>query len=220
MPDLEIARISDFQRRNSSDSVAAVFSMKFARFAGMLSVVGLAWSCTSGSEPESPFRFTDAWSGNVSAMVGSPGAERKSLSDSYAPDFRWHRADGSLDSLSGHKGKIVILNFWATWCGYCVREMPAMNDIATTLKDTVDVIGVSTDNTGDVFPTVKSYINEHPYTYQFVIDSNYKLYNRYMLYSTTGIPQTFIIDQDGLARYNLPGEQVEATLLKYIRGLE
>jgi thiol-disulfide isomerase/thioredoxin len=153
-------------------------------------------------------------------MVGQPGHERANIKDDYAPDFRWHRADGSLDSLSGHRGKIVVLNFWATWCGYCVREMPAMNDIALSLQDSVDVIGISTDNSGNVFPHVNSYVRDHSYAYQFVIDSNYTLYNRYMLYTTTGIPQTFILDQDGLARFNLAGEQNEATLLKYIRSLE
>jgi peroxiredoxin len=172
------------------------------------------------SSTEVPFQFADRYAGNLSSMVGDPGHERSGLNDGYAPDFRWHRADGSLDSLSGHQGKIVVLNFWATWCGYCVHEMPAMDSIAHQLSDTVDVIGVSTDNTGDVFTHVREYINDHPYSYQFVIDSNYTLYNRYLLYSTTGIPQTFIIDQDGTARYNLRGEQTQADLLKYIRSLE
>jgi thiol-disulfide isomerase/thioredoxin len=153
-------------------------------------------------------------------MVGAPGKERKSLSDSYAPDFRWHRADGTLDSLSAHQGRVVVLNFWATWCGYCKDEMPALNDIATQLADSVDIIGIATDNNGDVFSDVKSYIDQNHYGYQFVIDSNYTLYNKYLLYTTTGIPQTFIIDPLGRARFNLSGEQPEATFLKYIRSVE
>ena len=184
-----------------------------------LAVSAFASACTTSSDPES-LKFTNSWQSNVSTMVGNPGKERASLSDGYAPDFRWHRADGSLDSLSAHKGKIVVLNFWATWCGYCKDEMPALNDLDTTLADTIDVIGVSTDNAGDVFQTVHSYIVDNPYTYQFVIDSNYTLYNRYMLYTTTGIPQTFIIDRSGHARFNLPGEQPKSTFLKYIRALE
>lgn len=167
-----------------------------------------------------PFQFTDRWSGNVSSMEGRPGIERSGLNDDYAPDFRWHRADGSLDSLSAHQGKIVVLNFWATWCGYCVHEMPAMDSISSRLRDTVDVIGVSTDNTGDVFSHVRTYINEHPYSYQFVIDSNYTIYNRYLLFQTTGIPQTFIIDQNGSIQQWFQGEQTQATLLRTIRQLE
>ena len=183
----------------------------------LLGSVALA-SC-SNSTDTCAFSYQQQVSGNVSTIIWPVGTARSSLSDAYAPDFRWHRSDGTLDSLSGHKGQVVLLNFWATWCGPCTAEMPAIQDVANQLGDSLFVVGVATDECNP-FSTVSSLIQSHPYTYQIVVDSLYRLYMQYELWSTTAIPQSFFIGPDGRIRTYATGEGTEAGILAAVRKAE
>lgn len=108
-----------------------------------------------------------------------------------APDFTANLADGTTLTLSDFQGKPVIINFWATWCGPCVREMPAFERLKEEFGED---IGVITVNCGDDEETIRSFMEKNGYTFPVVLDEDYGVS---MLYPTNGIPYTVILDEEG-----------------------
>ncbi len=161
-------------------------------------------------------QYHQQFAGNVSTLYGTSGHDRSSLTDGYAPDFHWLRADSTLDSLSGHIGQKVMINFWATWCAPCKAEMPEIERLVQDMGDTVFVIGMSVDYPGDPVPLVQQYVRDHGLTYQFVVDSAWTIYNKYELWTTTAIPETMIIDSKGILRYDVTGSQAEEAFRSYL----
>jgi peroxiredoxin len=111
-------------------------------------------------------------------------------------DFSWTE-NGQEKKLSDYKGKVVLLNFWATWCPPCKRELPDLSSLAKELsaKD-FKIIGISVDENPTALDTYLK-ANALPYT---ILHEQGGLLNKYM--SATGgdqnvIPQTFIIDKKG-----------------------
>ncbi|OGV99693.1 MAG: hypothetical protein A3D20_02545 [Nitrospinae bacterium RIFCSPHIGHO2_02_FULL_39_82] len=127
----------------------------------------------------------------------------------YAPDFILTDLNNKNIALSGYKGKKVILNFWATWCPPCVKEMPLLQEINTSHlspsskvgeEGGVEVIGV---NYNEDYDRVKKFISEHGITFTILIDSELKAS---MSYGVIGLPVTFFIDRDGRIREKFKGE--------------
>jgi len=111
-----------------------------------------------------------------------------------APNFRLPGLDGQMVSLTDYKGKVVLLNIWATWCPPCVEEMPSMEKLYQALKgEGFEILAVSIDESGaqDVLPFMK----KHKLSFTALIDSRGTLKS---LYQTTGVPESFIIDKDGI----------------------
>ncbi|MFQ9705393.1 MAG: TlpA family protein disulfide reductase [Enterocloster clostridioformis] len=79
-----------------------------------------------------------------------------------APDFTGELMDGTSITLSELQGKPVIINFWATWCGPCVKEMPAFERLKDDFGDKIGIIAV---NCGDDAETVKDFVEENGYTF-------------------------------------------------------
>jgi cytochrome c biogenesis protein CcmG/thiol:disulfide interchange protein DsbE len=115
------------------------------------------------------------------------------LDDNKAPDFTLKSTNGKNVSLSDYKGKIVIMDFWATWCGPCRVGVPDLVEIQDEYKDRVAIIGISLDqdNTkGNIIPFMEEYKINYPVVYgtnQVIIDYGY----------IQAIPTTFIIDGEG-----------------------
>jgi cytochrome c biogenesis protein CcmG/thiol:disulfide interchange protein DsbE len=117
-----------------------------------------------------------------------PDAERKS-----APEFSLKDVDGRNVSLAEYKGKVVLLNFWATWCGPCKIEIPWFADFEQKYKDRgFAVLGVAMDEEG--WTVVKPYIAESKINYRVVMgnDSVASLYG-----GVDSLPTTFVLDKDG-----------------------
>ncbi|MBT5856251.1 TlpA family protein disulfide reductase [bacterium] len=108
-----------------------------------------------------------------------------------APDFSLQTLDGKELRLSDYKGKVVILNFWATWCGPCRLEIPGLIKLTKKYrqKDVV-VIGVSTDTSAG---PVASFIQEYGINYPIVMSTREM---RQTYGGVTAIPMTFVIDQN------------------------
>jgi len=127
-------------------------------------------------------------------------AEDNTEADSYeellegdlAPDFTAQLADGSSFSLSEQKGKVVLLNFWATWCGPCVEEMPAFEKLYGEYGDKVSVLAV---NCMEDKETVKQFISDNSYTFPIAYDVEGDVVMRY---PSDGIPYTLVIDGEGV----------------------
>ena len=122
-----------------------------------------------------------------------PNASAKSENRKLAPDFTLTDANGNSVKLSDYRGKVVLLNFWATWCGPCALEIPWFVEFEQQYKSKgLEVIGISMDEDG--WKVVKPYIQEHKVNYRVLLgnDSVGQLYG-----GVESLPTTFIIDRDG-----------------------
>ena len=113
-----------------------------------------------------------------------------------APDFTLPDLKGNPVSLNGFKGKVVFLNFWATWCKPCEEEMPSMQLLYNALKSQnqpFEIVAVSIDSEGP--EVVRKFIERYNITFTVLHDRNGRIKDTY---KTTGVPETFIIDQGGI----------------------
>lgn len=122
-----------------------------------------------------------------------------STDNSKAPDFTAELTDGSSFTLSEQEGKVVLLNFWATWCSPCVEEMPALEKIHKEYEDQVKVIAV---DCGEDKEVVDSFMQENGYTFSVGYDEKNEISRKYPV---TGIPYTLIIGTDGIVTKTFTG---------------
>jgi peroxiredoxin len=110
-----------------------------------------------------------------------------------APDFALKDASGQTVKLSDLKGDVVLLNFWATWCGPCQIEIPWFMDFQQTYKDRkFAVVGVSLDDDG--WTSVKPYVERRKMNYRVVIGTEE---TSQMYGGIDSLPTTFLIDRGG-----------------------
>ena len=130
-----------------------------------------------------------------------------------APDFELAALDGNSFSLESLRGKPVVLNFWATWCGPCRRELPALQASAERYSENVTIVGV---DQGEAPETVQAYVDELGLTFVIPMDRNNEVSAEY---GVRGLPTTFFIDSDGVIQHIWSGEMNSITLAESIVGL-
>jgi cytochrome c biogenesis protein CcmG, thiol:disulfide interchange protein DsbE len=125
--------------------------------------------------------------GDHPAQVGKP-----------APDFTV--SDGtSTVKLSSYRGKVVLLNFWASWCGPCIQETPALEQLHRDKPDFA-ILGVSVDEDQNAY---RRFLTRYQVEIQTVWDPTQKAAK---LYHTDGWPETYIIDRQGVVRRKIVGD--------------
>jgi len=118
-----------------------------------------------------------------------------------APNFQLRDLAGNMVSLSQLRGKVVLLNFWATWCGPCRVEMPAMEQLyrSYSRKD-FEILAVSTDAQGAA--VTRPFQQEMGFTFPILHDADYRVG---LLYGARSLPMTFMVDRKGIVRQKVPG---------------
>jgi thiol-disulfide isomerase/thioredoxin len=107
-----------------------------------------------------------------------------------APDFSYTTIDGTSSQLSAHRGSVVLMNLWASWCGPCIAEMPDIDQLRQQNPELVVLaINVSEDPAD-----ARDYIQETGYDFTWILDEKGEIGS---LYPTDGIPYTIIIDKAG-----------------------
>ena len=110
----------------------------------------------------------------------------------FAPDFTAQTLEGDSRRFSEFKGKVILLNFWASWCGPCIAEMPALQRLHDKLKDRgFSVVAVGVD---DEIAALDEFRRKFGLSFPILVD-NAGVTKR--LYKNTGVPESFVIDAAG-----------------------
>ena len=128
------------------------------------------------------------------ALPGCSSKEKPALQGNPAPDFTLKDLSGKAQKLSDLKGKVVLLNFWATWCPPCREEVPSMVRLnqAMTGKP-FQMLAVSIDEGGK--DAVERFFSKSGNALPALLDTDQSVSKRYGL---TGVPETFVIDKKGV----------------------
>jgi len=142
------------------------------------------WKCQVFKEPAAAI---------MSTTLDTPEIEEKE--DANLPDADYNLIvtdlDGNLVNMAEYKGKVIFLNFWATWCMPCVAELPSIENLYTEFKDDVAFLLISNESP----EKVKNYHTKKEYTVPFHIQNETSIIPQQ--YYHEGIPTTFIINKNG-----------------------
>lgn len=135
-----------------------------------------------------------------------------SLMNQAAPNFELTALDGNTYRLSSYRGRVVFLNFWATWCEPCVREMPALQQFAQMqAADGAMIFAINHDETPD---EVQAFLDANGVSaLSILLDSNAVVH---AAYHADRLPTTYVIDRTGVVRYVHLGEVTVADLQAYV----
>jgi peroxiredoxin len=127
------------------------------------------------------------------AATGFPLSPAAGTEKQKAADFSLKDLQGKTITLSSLKGrKVVLLNFWATWCPSCISEMPSLNRVYKEMKSRgLEVIAISTDRSAS---SVRDFRDTHGLAFPIVMDEDREVTRQYHVFS---LPTSFLIDKEG-----------------------
>ena len=151
------------------------------------------------------------------------GPEKKSTGynlltvGSTAPDFQLVDTKGEVRSLSSERGKVVLVNFWATWCPPCKAEMPSMEELYRNYgSGKFEILAINVDDAGPA--VVSGFLQENPHTFPILFDSEFQART---LYGVSRFPETFIVDKNGIITNRIVGaiDWTSPQMLSYLNSL-
>lgn len=146
-------------------------------------------------------------------VAATTGIERGTKIDKPSPDFSMLSLTGERVTLASIKGKVAVVNFWATWCGPCIKELPHFQEFHEKMKGDpgVVVLAVTTDENRAL---VQPFISKNKYTFTVLYDEGLK-----SELGIRGIPATFVIDPKGIIRLRMIGFNNNEPLVPYLTKL-
>lgn len=134
------------------------------------------------------------------------------------PDFELSTLSGDIIKLTDYKGKKVILNFWASWCGPCKAEMPHMQNFYAKNKDSANVeiiaVNLTTEERGLV--SIEKFVDAYGLTFPIPLDNNGEVMDMYRIMT---IPTTYMISTDGTIKHKIIGPMDEKTIKELVDNL-
>ena len=163
--------------------------------------VGKSKTAAPQAKPDTTSAQVNKDSAQQQPAVGQPAVGL--LKGDLAPDFQLKTIDGKDISLSGFRGKKVILNIWATWCPPCQEEMPDIEKFYAANKNSgVVVLSVNLTVAEKNFADVPNFIKQYGLTFPVVLDVNGQVAQ---MYGASAIPTSYIIDSSGIIRQKMVG---------------
>ena len=131
----------------------------------------------------------------LAVLWAPPSATRGIEVGDLAPDYSAPLLSGEEVSLSDQRGRVVLVNIWATWCGPCRVEMPPIQQVYERYKDEgFSVLAVSVDAGPDHRDEVQSFVEEYGLAFPVLLDPEGQVTR---LFQTVGVPETFVLDREG-----------------------
>lgn len=175
--------------------MSANLRWKWLTFSVIILAVGAGWIWLSKT--------------SVASMIeGPPPVPRAGFS---APDFQLDALDGETVSLSGLKGQVVLINFWASWCPPCRSEMPAMEAVHQDYRDLgLVVLAINATNQDDL-RKVSTFVSDYALTSPILLDTEGQVS---LLYELRSLPTSFFIDREGIIRDVVIGGPMSSASLR------
>lgn len=172
----------------------------------VLAVIASLYSKQSSASDESYVPL-----GNVAVVVDVATSEDNSIR------FSWRDSNNNITSIDDFRGNVILINFWATWCVPCRREIPYLIEINNELSnDSFTLIGISVDNASDI-EKVNMFIDEQNINYPNILDDG-RLARQFG--DIRAIPTTLILDRNGQVRETIIGirtkEQFMEKIMQYL----
>lgn len=140
--------------------------------------------------------------GGCGAPDGAGGIAPPAI-NSPAPEYAARTLAGEDLALADLRGRVVLLNVWATWCGPCIREMPKLQELHSAYREEgLSVVGASIDR-GAAEDEVRSFVEANGITFGILLDPDARVETRFR---TLGVPESFLIDRKGILRARWIGE--------------
>ena len=161
------------------------------------------WVCKRGTEMmQGLMRKLIVTALLLSTLAGSALAmgSRPPAAGMPASEFSLTDLQGKAHSLEQYKGKVVLLNFWATWCKPCTSEMPAMQTVYDQLRDK-DFVVLAVNELEDE-AKVREHIHQYKHTFPVLLDHENRVANQYGVF---GLPVSVFIDQQGVVQEYIKG---------------
>lgn len=161
-----------------------------------------------------------------SLQNGIQAAMKKELKpqmlDKIAPSFTLKNLDGKDVSLDDYKGKIVILDLWATWCVPCIASFPAMQKQVEKHQE-VAFLFIAVEEKGDALKKVRNFMEKNHYPFHVLMDEPVKKgsdqYKIISSYQPNGIPAKYVIDKKGILRFKSGGFDTDTELINEIDAM-
>lgn len=145
---------------------------------------------------------------DLSPASSTPAAPAEGEAQQTAPDFTFTDISGSKHNLSDFKGKVVVLNFWATWCAPCVTEFPQMIALAKNTRDQAVFLFISQDmDDAAIMRFLKKYAPERSKNVIVARDEGMRIAQK--SYQTFKLPETYLITLNGRIAEKIIGADVE-----------
>ena len=164
---------------------------------GALFISGLVLATNSFSQPKAG--IIEEVDSDDALQVNAP-----------APDFELKSLTGDLKHLSDFQGRVVVLNFWATWCGPCTYEMPFFQEIYESYASEIAVLAVNNQESVD---RVSPFVEELGLTYEILMDNDGSVATQYQV---IGFPTTYFIDPNGIIKFLHVGVLTQEQLDGYL----
>ena len=130
------------------------------------------------------------------AMALAAGQSHADIRQGAAPDFTLNSNSGQNLRLSEYRGEVVMINFWASWCGPCRQEMPLLDELYTQYQPMgFTILGVNVEEDSS---KAEALLNEIPVNFPVLFDTQSKVSK---LYDVVAMPSTILVDRDGNIRY-------------------
>jgi peroxiredoxin len=160
---------------------------------GLIFVVGFS-GCGGGEDPQPVDNTNDASS-------ASPQLEECPREGCLAPSFTIPDLTGKPVSLSDFRGKVVLLNIWATWCGPCKREIPSLDRLYQMRKDKgLEIVAVSVDRTS--VSGVATFVANYQMSFPVLHDNRGEVGQKYW---ARAIPSSYLLDRNGVIKWTVTG---------------
>lgn len=158
-------------------------------------------------------RRTRLWLVAFAAVLAAPLAPAALKQGDVFPDVTAHKLEGPLPGSL--KGKVVLVDFWASWCGPCAQSFPALEDLYQRYKDRgLVILAVSVDEkAGDM----QAFLKKHPATFPVVRDAEHKLV---AAVDVATMPSSFVLDTTGKVRFVHAGFRGDSTRKEYAQEIE